>query len=53
MAKNVRLVAKFIEDDVETSFMSFEKIAKSLNWPEKYWPLLGQSSFVGKAQKVY
>ena len=40
----MRLVPKFNEH---------EKTAKSLSWPEKYWPLLLQSTFVGKAQKVY
>ena len=53
LAKNVRLVPKFNEHDVETYFLLFEKTAKSLSWPEKYWPLLLQSTFVGKAQKVY
>ncbi len=53
LAKNVRLVPKFNEHDVDAYFLSFEKIAKSLSWPEKYWPLLLQSTFVGKAQKVY
>ena len=53
LAKNVRLVPKFNEQDVETYFLSFEKTAKKLGWPEKYWPLLLQSTFVGKAQKVY
>ena len=49
----MRLVPKFNEHDVETYFRSFEKITKSLSWPEKYWPLLMQNTFVGKAQKVY
>ena len=49
----MRLVPKFNEHDVETYFLSFEKTAKSLSWPEEYWPLLLQSTFVGKAQKVY
>ena len=53
LAKNVRLVPKFNEHDVETYFLSFEKTAKSLSWPEKYWPLLLQSTFVGKAKQVY
>ena len=52
LAKNVRLVPKCNEHDVKTYFLSFEKTAKSLSCPEKYWPLLLQSTFVGKAQKV-
>ena len=53
LAKNVRLVQKFNQHDVETYVLSFEKTAKSLSWPDKYWPLLLQSTFVGNAQKVY
>ncbi|XP_063970042.1 uncharacterized protein LOC135157629 [Lytechinus pictus] len=53
VAKNIRLVPKFDEEGVDTYFVSFEKVAKRLNWPEEYWTLLLQSVFVGKAAKVY
>nr|XP_054765775.1 uncharacterized protein LOC129272688 [Lytechinus pictus] len=53
VAKNIRLVPIFDEEGVDTYFVSFEKVAKRLNWPEEYWTLLLQSVFVGKAAKVY
>ena len=52
-SKNVRLVPKFNEKEVETYFFSFEKIAKRLEWPEKFWTVLLQSIFIGKAQEVF
>jgi len=35
--------------EVDKYFMHFEKIAKSLKWPEDVWKVLLQSVFVGKA----
>ena len=52
LAKNIRLVPKFDEQDVETFFSTFEKYAHRLAWPTEYWTLMLQSVFVGKAQKV-
>ena len=52
LAKNIRLVPKFDEQDVETFFSTFEKYAHRLEWPTEYWTLMLQSVFVGKAQKV-
>ena len=52
-ARNIRLVPKFSEQEVENYFVSFEKVATSLQWPKEYWSLLLQSVLVGKAQRVY
>ena len=46
LAKNVRLVPKFEEDRVDSYFVSFEKVANSLKWPQEFWPMLLQSGFV-------
>ena len=53
LAKNIRLVPKFEEDRIDSYFVSFEKVANSLKWPQKFWPMLLQSVFVGKAADVY
>ena len=52
LAKNIRLVPTFDEQDVETFFSTFEKYAHRLEWPAEYWTLMLQSVFVGKAQKL-
>ncbi len=52
LAKSVSLVPKFNKHAVDAYFLSFEKIARNLNWPEKCWLLLLQSTFVGKAQRT-
>ncbi|XP_077863555.1 uncharacterized protein LOC144347604 [Saccoglossus kowalevskii] len=52
MAREIKLVPRFQEQDVNTYFLSFEKIAKRLAWPERYWTLLLHSVFTGKASKV-
>ncbi|KAJ8026339.1 hypothetical protein HOLleu_34157 [Holothuria leucospilota] len=53
VAKNIRLVPKFYSKDVDAWFVSFEKVANSMKWPERYWPLLLQSVLQDKAQEVY
>ncbi|XP_062610561.1 uncharacterized protein LOC134272333, partial [Saccostrea cucullata] len=53
VTKNIRLVPKFQEKDVDKYFIHFEKIAENLKWPKEFWPLLLQSAFVGKAREVY
>ena len=49
--KNIRLVPKFEEKEVDKYFLHFEKIAESLKWPKESWTLLLQSVFVGKARE--
>ncbi|XP_043993863.1 uncharacterized protein LOC122843280 [Gambusia affinis] len=53
LSKNIRLVPQFCETEVEVFFLSFEKIAKALKWPENKWSLLVQSVFTGRALEVY
>ena len=52
LAKNIRLVPKFDEQDVDTFFSTFEKFALRLECSTEYWTLMLQSVFVGKAQNV-
>ncbi|XP_006813839.1 uncharacterized protein LOC100372062 [Saccoglossus kowalevskii] len=52
MAREIKLVPRFQEQDVDTYFLSFKKIAKRLAWPERYWTLLLHSVFTGKASEV-
>lgn len=53
LSKNIRLVPQFCETEVDVFFLSFEKIAKALKWPEDKWSLLVQSVFTGRALEVY
>ena len=53
LGKQVRLVPPFNEDDVDNFFLHFEKVATSLDWPERHWALLVQSVLRGKAQEAY
>ena len=52
-AKNIRLVPKFQEQEVDKYFLHFEKIATSLTWPNESRTLLLQSVFIGKAREIY
>ena len=47
------MVPVFNENDVEKYFQHFEKVAVSLEWPKKMWPVLLQSALKGKAQEAY
>ena len=51
--KNIRLVPKFEEKEVDKYFLHFEKITESLKWPKESWTLLLQSVFTGKAREIY
>lgn len=51
--RNICLVPKFCEQEVDTFFLSFEKVAKSLKWPVTFWSLLAQSALTGRAQEVF
>ena len=51
--KNIRLVPKFKEKEVDKYFLHFEKIANSLKWPKESWTLLLQSVFIGKGREIY
>jgi hypothetical protein len=53
VARNIKLVPKFNEKEVDKYFLHFEKIAESMEWQKNLWPLLLQSVLIGKAQEVY
>ena len=53
ISKQIRFVPEFQETEVDKYFTHFEKIAKSLAWPEDVWTLLLQSVLLGKAREVY
>ena len=52
-AKNIRLVPKFFEKNVDKYFPQFEKVAENLNWPKENWTTLLQSVLTGKAANIY
>ena len=51
--KNIRLVPKFQEKEIDKYFLHFEKIATSLKWPKENWTLLLQSVLIGKAREIF
>ena len=51
--RNIKLVPKFNEKDVENFFLHFEKLAESMEWSKSIWTVLLQSVLIGKAQEVY
>ena len=53
VTKNIRLIPKFSEKDVDKFFPHFEKIAINLKWPKEHWSLLLQSVFIGKAREIF
>ena len=53
VGKHVKFVPVFHEAEVDKYFLHFEKVARSLKWPEEEWTLLLQSSLIGKAREVY
>ena len=53
VSKCSRLVPNFDEDDVDSFFLHFEKIACNMKWPKEYWPALVQSSLTGKGRSTY
>ena len=49
----VKSVPIFVESEVDSFFLQFEKVATQREWPKEYWSTLVQSSFRGKAREVY
>ena len=49
----IKLVPNFSEREVVEFFLSFEMLARRLNWPKDKWTTIIQCRFIGKAQKVY
>ncbi|XP_033114424.1 uncharacterized protein LOC117114917 [Anneissia japonica] len=50
---NIKWVPKSNEEEVESYFMAFEKVANRLKWPAKNWTVLLQTGLIGKAQEVF
>ena len=53
LAKQVRLVPKFVEANIDEYFPHFEIMATNMNWPRESWAMLLQTALTGKAQKAY
>ena len=53
VARHVKLVPRFTEQDVDQYFSHFEKTATNLQWPKQHWSMLLQTALCGKAQRVY
>ena len=53
LAKQVRLVPKFVEANINEYFPHFEITATNMNWPRESWAMLLQTALTGKAQKAY
>ena len=49
----VKSVPLFVETEVDSFFLQFEKVATQRKWPVEYWSTLVQTSFKGKAREVY
>ena len=49
----IKVIPPFNENDVLEFFNAFEKTAMGLEWPKKEWSVIAQTSFKGKARKVY
>ena len=53
VAKQVRIVPKFEEANVDEYFTHFERTALNLGWPRGCWSMLLQTVLTGKAQRAY
>ena len=52
IAKMANSVPRFEEEDVDSLFYSFERIARNLEWDRKYWSMVVQQKLTGKAHAV-
>ena len=48
----VKLVPRYDENELDSLFLMFERVAKRMEWPEDEWALLIQQVISGKAQSV-
>ena len=53
VVKYIIFVPPFLEKEVNKYFVHFEKIAKSMAWPNEYSTLLLQSVLIGKTGGIY
>ncbi|XP_068241889.1 uncharacterized protein [Palaemon carinicauda] len=49
----VKSVPIFVENEVDSFFLQFEKVAEQREWPRTSWSTLVQTSFRGKAREVF
>ena len=52
ISKMANSVPRFEEEDVDSFFFSFERIARNLEWDRKYWSMVVQQKLTGKAHAV-
>ncbi len=52
VSRYIKLVPKFCEAEVDSYFITFERVAGKLRWPKDMWVLLIQCNLEGKAQEV-
>ncbi|KAK4292493.1 hypothetical protein Pmani_034742 [Petrolisthes manimaculis] len=50
---SLKFLPKFDEEDVETFFIMFERVATQLDWPVEQWSFFAQAAFEGKARLLY
>ncbi|XP_047485268.1 uncharacterized protein LOC125036565 [Penaeus chinensis] len=53
IAKVIKFVPPFYEDDPQEFFLQFEHVASNLSWPTQFWSLLVQSVLKGKGRSTY
>ena len=53
LAKQFRLVPKFVEANIDEYFPHFEITATNMKWPQESWAMFLQTALTGKAQKAY
>ena len=53
LAKQVRLVPKFVEANIDEYFPHFKITATNIKWPRESWAMLLHTALTGKAQKAY
>ena len=52
ISKMANSVPRFEEEDVDSFFFSFERIARNLEWDRKHWSMVVQQKLTGKAHAV-
>ncbi|XP_064090682.1 uncharacterized protein LOC135204397 [Macrobrachium nipponense] len=53
VAKYMKMVPPFDENEVTNYFITFEKVAKGMGWPKTSWSILLQCALKGRAQEVF
>jgi hypothetical protein len=53
VAKYIRFVPPFLENEADTDFVHLATIPKSLAWPNGYWTSLLQSILIGNCIRTF